>query len=83
MSFSSVEPSVYHQILTVNVLKENTLEVQFEDGTSKLIDLSPFFGAGWSAALLDPGFFSQVKVEDGYLVWPNGYDLDANYLYSC
>ena len=83
MSFNSVEPSVYHQVLTVNVLKENTLELQFEDGTAKLIDLSAFIGSGWSAALRDPGFFSQVKVEDGYLVWPNGYDLDANFLYSC
>jgi hypothetical protein len=57
------------------------LDLQFDDGKTKTTDFKKFIVSGVSAKLADVDFFKQVKVENGYLIWPNGYDLCPNTLY--
>ena len=58
----------------------------FTDGTRGTVDLTPWIDGkrGVFAALQDPAFFAQVRVdaEAGTIVWPNGADLDPDVLYE-
>jgi hypothetical protein len=58
----------------------------FTDGFCGTVDLSPWIDGkrGVFAALQDPAFFAQVRVDAdaGTIVWPNGADLDPDVLYE-
>ncbi len=58
----------------------------FTDGSQGTVDLTPWIAGkrGVFAALQDPDFFAQVRVdpEAGTIVWPNGADLDPDVLYE-
>jgi hypothetical protein len=70
-----------NRLILVKHLTHYLLELTFEDGYSKIVDLQPFIGPGLSAALRDPGYFQQVKIESGGgIFWPNGYDFCPNFL---
>lgn len=59
------------------------IEIEFEDGLRKAVDLGPFIGRGIAAQLLDEAYFRQVEIESGGgLAWPNGFDFCPNFLYS-
>ncbi len=56
--------------------------VTFDDGLFKEVDVSPFIKSGVSALLKDQAFFNQVKAENGYITWPNGFDFCPEFLRS-
>ena len=61
------------------------LRLQFDDGAEGEIDVrSTTTFEGVFEPLNDPGFFSQVRVDEdaGTIVWPNGADLDPLVLHS-
>lgn len=62
-------------IKSVFVLANFSLKVHFEDGLEKVIEMKKHFKSGLSADLNDNAIFSTVKVENGYLIWDNGYDI--------
>ena len=56
--------------------------IQFEDGTKKEIDLSPFLhGPIFEPIKNDPALFKDVKIEGGTIAWSNGADIDPDVLY--
>ncbi len=64
-------------ITHAEALADYKIKLHFEDNTQKTIDLKPFLKEGVSSALKEVSFFRQVKIENGYLCWPNGYDICA------
>ena len=69
------------KVVSVKALDNYVLEIEFEDGLRKIIDIRPFIGEGISAALKDKAYFGSVKLEDGGgIAWPNGYDFCPNFL---
>lgn len=59
-----------------------TMQLEFEDGTQKEINLEPFLrGTIFKPIREDPELFRQVKIEGGTIVWPNGADIDPDVLY--
>ena len=69
------------KVVSVKALENYLLEIEFEDGLRKTIDIRPFIGEGISAALRDEAYFRQVKLEDGGgIAWDNGYDFCPNFL---
>lgn len=63
--------------------KDNSLlHILFDDGAAFDVDIKPFIGSGVSQALNDRQFFNSVKVEDGFITWPNGYDFCPEFLYE-
>jgi len=68
-------------VISVKPLENYSLEIEFEDGLRKVIDIHPFISEGISAALRDEAYFRQVKLEDGGgIAWDNGYDFCPNFL---
>ena len=69
-------------IIAANPLDNNILHLSFDNGSSFDVDINPFIKSGVSNALRDKKFFNEVKVEDGYITWPNGYDFCPEFLYE-
>ena len=77
---------MHPRITHVTVPAPFQVALAFTDGTRGTVDLSPWIEGkrGVFAALRDPSFFAQVRVdaEAGTIVWPNGADLDPDVLYQ-
>jgi hypothetical protein len=72
-----------HYINDVKVVGDHLLQLTFEDGVTKTVDLSGSFWGSLFSPLEDPIFFRQVKVnpEIRTIQWPNGADFDPDTLY--
>ena len=72
-----------HKVISVRPLPSFLLELMFEDGLRKVVDMHPFIGEGLSATLQDEDYFRQVAIESGGgIYWPNGYDFCPNFLHD-
>ena len=69
-------------IIEAKPLDNNILHIRFEGGETFNVDINPFIKSGVSSALKDIQFFNTVKVEEGYITWPNGYDFCPEFLYE-
>ena len=69
------------RVSSVKPLEDYLLEIEFDDGLRKVVDIRPFIGKGISALLKDEAYFRQVFIEEGGgIAWPNGYDFCPNFL---
>ena len=61
-----------------------TLRVQFDDGTSQVIDFQPVLKGELYGPLKEPTLFDQVRIDPEVhtLVWPNGADFDPAILHN-
>lgn len=58
------------------------LLLEFEDGTSKEVDLEPLLrGPIFQPLRDDRSLFCEVGIEGGTIAWPNGADIDPDVLY--
>ncbi|MCC4115954.1 DUF2442 domain-containing protein [Aromatoleum toluclasticum] len=77
---------VMHDVTAVKVLTPPCLELQFDDGSTGIVDIGSIIGTfdGVFAPLSDDGYFRTVRVapEFGTIVWPNGADLCPDMLYA-
>ncbi|GAB5604986.1 DUF2442 domain-containing protein [Sideroxyarcus sp. TK5] len=84
-SAAGVTPAAPWRVRAVNVLPGYRLSVTCNDGTSGVVDMSHLVAsekAGIYAALKDEKLFNQVNVELGALTWPNGADLDPEWVHE-
>jgi hypothetical protein len=62
------------------------LRLTFADQLSAIVDFAPHLHgrSGLCAALQEPAYFQQVRIDPDLhtIVWPNGYDIDPEVLYS-
>jgi len=72
-----------HYIEDVKVIGDHALQLTFEDGLIKHVDLSDTFWGKLFRPLEDPEYFKQVALnpEVRTIVWPNGADFDPDTLY--
>ena len=80
-----VIPAAPWRIAAISVRPGYQLAVTFVDGTSGLADLSVLVSAtdaGIFAPLADPAVFEKARVELGVVTWPNGADLDPDWLHE-
>jgi Protein of unknown function (DUF2442) len=74
------------RITEVRHIQDYRLELSFTDGTRGEVDLRDWIvgTGGVFAALEDPAFFRQVRVnsEAGTIEWPNDVDFCPDVLYS-
>lgn len=72
-------------VTAVRVLSRYIIEVEFEDGAVKVMDLEPvLWGDAFEALRGDYDHFCAVRVDPdaGTIVWPNGADVSPRMLYE-
>jgi hypothetical protein len=71
-------------IVEVEVCGPFKLDVRFNDGVRKKVDLSPLLTGPVFKPLKDPSYFARVAVDPHArtVVWPNGADLAPEALYD-
>ena len=69
--------------VAVRVVSPYVLEVSFEDGAVRWVNMEPLLQKGVFRPLQDPVFFAQVEIDPvlGTVVWPNGADVSPEFLY--
>ena len=75
LSIAPMERIVH--VVHVRCVGDHRLRLEFEDGRSGELDFSDEEWRGVFEPLRDPGFFSQVELDEGLgtIVWPNGADF--------
>jgi hypothetical protein len=73
-----------YRILSFQKVAPFTLRVQFDDGTSQIIDFRSVLEGELYSPLQDPRLFDQVRIDPEVhtLVWPNGADFDPAILHN-
>lgn len=82
---AEVRPRAPWRIQALNVLHGHRLAVTFQDGTQGVADLSSVVTApecGIFSALKDSAHFAQARLDLGVVTWPNGADLDPDWMYD-
>lgn len=71
-------------VVSVRVIPPYMLELEFEDGVQRVVDLEDELYGPIFEPLKDPAYFAQVSVDDelGTVVWPNGADIAPETLYE-
>lgn len=70
-----------NKIVGFHFASDYQLLLEFNDGTTKMINFEPLIGKGISKPLVDVEFFKKVAIDNGGgLEWPNGMDFCPNYL---
>jgi hypothetical protein len=78
------DPRPMMEVVAVRPQEGHSLWLQFNDSTERIVDVGPILARG--GPMVDPltrdrALFEAVRVEDGTVVWPNGFDLDPDVLY--
>jgi len=68
-------------IKKIEVEKDYILFVEFSDGKTKRVDLSPYLAKGIFTQLKDQTYFSLVKNNGYFISWPNNQELSSDTLY--
>lgn len=72
------------KVTGVRALDQYVLEVRFEDGESRRVDIEPLLFGEMFEPLRDPAVFRTAALDPelGTVVWPNGADLSPEFLYA-
>jgi hypothetical protein len=71
-----------HKVRWVEVLPGHRLDLRFDDGTARVVDLSGLVGRGVFAPWTDPSFFASVRIgEHGEVCWGEDLELCPDSLY--
>lgn len=73
-----------YRVVAFKILAPYTLEVEFDDNTTQVIDFKPILKGELYGPLLDSTLFNQVQIDPEVhtLVWPNGADFDPATLHD-
>jgi hypothetical protein len=73
-----------YRVESFEIVGPYTLKVEFDDGTSQVIDFTPVLHGELYEPLNDETLFNQVQIDPEVhtLVWPNGADFDPATLHD-
>jgi hypothetical protein len=73
-----------YRILRFSIVGNYSLEIFFDDGTSRLVDFEPILKGPMYGPLKDLAMFRRVRIDPEIqtLVWPNGADFDPETLHE-
>jgi hypothetical protein len=77
-------PHEIYRVVSFQKAAPFTLRVQFDDGTTQIIDFRPVLQGELYGPLQEPTLFDQVSIDPEVhtLVWPNGADFDPAILHN-
>ena len=73
-----------YRVVSFKILAPYTLEVEFDDNATQVIDFKPILKGELYGPLQDSTLFNQVQIDQEIhtLVWPNGADFDPATLHD-
>ncbi len=74
------KPRVAPFVSEVETLKDYKLQLNFENGEERILDMKPYM-IGVFTELKNTAYFKKVEVVDGSIAWPDGQDLAYDMLY--
>ena len=69
------------QVTRATPQADHRLLLEFDNGETRLFDLTPWLDKGVFRALRDSPEFAQARVVDGSIEWPGEIDLSYDTLY--
>jgi hypothetical protein len=69
------------KVLSVQANNDYTLDLKFDDGSSRRFDMKPYLEYGIFKELKDQSYFKKVGVAFGTVQWPNDQDIGPETLY--
>ena len=74
---------MFWNIKEMSYIEDYKLQLVFKDDVSGIVDLSAYKKRGGVfSRFSDLEYFRQVKLENGYLVWPDDVDIAPETIYS-
>ena len=73
------------KLLSVCALDNRRLRIEYQNGETKIFDITPYLKGDWMGALGNPEYFKQVSIEPEFqdtVVWPDGQDIAPHELYE-
>ena len=72
------------RIISVKPISNYRLELQYETGENKILDVKPYIIGDWFGKLSDQSYFKAVKIiRNGKgIEWPDGQDVAPHELYN-
>jgi len=65
----------------VKPLDNYLLELQFNNGETRIFDVKPYLTGEWYSKLKQPGIFNTVRIAGLSVEWPDGQDICPDCLY--
>ncbi len=69
------------QVISVDADKHYRLKLVFDNGETRIFDMTPFLDKGVFKELQDLNYFSRARVAFGGVEWPHEQDLSKDTLY--
>ena len=66
------------KLTNVFAINDRILSLSFQDGSTRLFDITPYIKGSWMGELGNPEYFRKVSIEPEFqdtVVWPNGQDI--------
>lgn len=70
-----------HKVVAAKANDDFSLDIKFDDGSTKRFDARPYLEYGIFQELKDRNYFKRVKVAFGTVQWPNEQDISPETLY--
>ena len=69
------------KVVAVKANEDFTLDLQFNDGSLRRFDVTPYLNYGIFTELKDSRYFQQVRIAFGTVQWPHKQDISPETLY--
>ena len=69
------------KVIAVKANDDFTLDLQFNDGSRRRFDTTPYLNSGVFTELKDLRYFQQVRIAFGTVQWPHEQDISPDTLY--
>lgn len=69
------------KVVAVKANEDFTLDLQFNDGSLRRFDATPYLNSGVFTELKDLRYFQQVRIAFGTVQWPHEQDIGPETLY--
>ena len=69
------------KVVAVKANEDFSLELKFNDNSSRMFDVRPYLDFGVFNELKDIGYFKQVRIAYGTVQWPHEQDISPDTLY--
>ncbi|MEI6386786.1 MAG: DUF2442 domain-containing protein [Spirochaetota bacterium] len=70
------------RIQNVTPLPPTKVRLEYIDGQVRVFDMEPLLDKGIFCALRDPAFFMSARADIDTVAWPNGADVEPQWLYE-